>query len=275
MCKVLSTKSVSGVWVRLLEDNSRYDVRYVNNATRRMWHLVIGKRSTWALMAKGVEYDDMLRGMKAGQYDAHGWVLVPESDYETLGFKVSVPSPLYARRVSGMVLNSMVDRGWSVKGEDYVSDTVYSYPVPSDDTITENAIEADYEDSYVDWDDESYTPTEEELQEYYADMADSMEPAPVTQEIPEVPPATNSDAHVVATSSAVRELVIPACVPLRDVPGCAEYPKHKWVLDSKRRKIGYVLWGAGVCIAYRDWYVRGSDPDAESAAMQLALSKAA
>lgn len=101
------------------------------------------------------------------------------------------------------------------------------------------------------------------------------EPVAVTQEIPEVPPAMNREAKVVATSPAVREIILPACVPLKDVPECAAYPKHSWVRDSRGRKIGYVLWGKGVAIAWRDWYVKGSDSAAEQQVMALALAKAA
>lgn len=101
------------------------------------------------------------------------------------------------------------------------------------------------------------------------------EPAAVTQEIPEVPPATNREAKVVAASPAVREIILPACVPLKDAPECAAYPKHSWVRDSRGRKIEYVLWDRGVAIAWRDWYVKGTDSAAEQQVMALALAKAA
>ena len=53
------------------------------------------------------------------------------------------------------------------------------------------------------------------------------------------------------------------------------YPKHLWVRDSRGRKIEYVLWGRGVAIAWRDWYVKGTDSAAEQQVMALALAKAA
>ena len=57
--------------------------------------------------------------------------------------------------------------------------------------------------------------------------------------------------------------------------GRMAYPKHLWVRDSRGRKIEYVLWGRGVAIAWRDWYVKGTDSAAEQQVMALALAKAA
>lgn len=260
----INAKSVSGLWVRLREDNKRYDVRYLNNDTRRMWTLNIGRKTTWGLTAKGVQYDDMLRSMKAGQYDTHGWKLVPELDYEMIGFKVSVPSPLYAKRVASMKLNEF-DRGWTQKGENYVSHKVYAYPVPSEDMRADAVIEDSYNNSedYDEtvWDDDVDAPTTEELEEYYNDVADdvadTVEPEPVTQEIPEVPPTVNTNATVHVT--------IPTMMKAVDLPEFAGLGKPK-VFRSEGRKVAYVAVGNGKCvIAYRDRYRPGADRTLEKA----------
>lgn len=206
----------------------------------------------------------MLRSMKTGQYDTHGWKLVPELDYEMIGFKVSVPSPLYAKRVASMKLNEF-DRGWTQKGENYVSHKVYEYPVPSEDMRADAVIEDSYNNSedYDEtvWDDDVDAPTTEELAEYYNDvaddMADTVEPEPVTQEIPEVPPTVNTNATVHVT--------IPTMMKAVDLPEFAGLGKIR-AFRSGGRKVAYVAVGGGKCvIAYRDRYRPGADTTLEKA----------
>lgn len=279
MCEILTAKSVSGLWVRLVEDNSHYDVRYLNNSTRRMWHLVVGKRTTWSLMGKGVEYGDMLRSMKSNSYDTHGWMLIPERDYKMFGFDVSIPSPLYAKKVGSMKLFPDIDRGWREAGDVYVMDKKSSYPVPTADTLEEDAIEDEYQDSYDAWDDEAVTPTREELEEFYASLADdtesetlepvtpveppepvaTVEPEPVTTVIPEIPPKTNDKAVAIAT--------IPTGVAAKDFQPLQGLGYIYWVKSSgdKPRKVAYIAASNGKCVvAYRDRYQPGSDTKVEA-----------
>ena len=77
-----NVNAVSGMWVRLRKDGSKYDVRYVNARVRRVWSLSQTSQGTaWNVQAKGVQYEDFLNGMKSSSVDLeHGWLLVPDSE---------------------------------------------------------------------------------------------------------------------------------------------------------------------------------------------------
>lgn len=102
----------------------------------------------------------------------------------------------------------------------------------------------------------SFTPTE-------SAAGETVEPEPVTAEIPEIPPQTEPH-EVVATSSAVmvRKVVIPggkSVKELADVFG-AYVHKPRGFRDSKGRRVAYVAFdGTGGVIAYRDYYTQGVD----------------
>lgn len=85
-----------------------------------------------------------------------------------------------------------------------------------------------------------------------------VEPEPVTDEIPEVPPKTEPH-EVVATSSAVmvRKVVIPGGKSVKELSDVFGGFKHKprGFRDSKGRRVAYVAFdGTGGVIAYRDYY---------------------
>lgn len=83
------------------------------------------------------------------------------------------------------------------------------------------------------------------------------EPAATTQEIPEVPPATNADAVVYAT--------VPTMVRARDIPEMRGMGRIRQFRTGTGRKAAYVAAHDGRCvIAYRDRYKRGSDAAMES-----------
>lgn len=95
-----NVNAVSGMWVRLRKDGSKYDVRYVNARVRRVWSLSQTSQGTaWNVQAKGVQYEDFLNGMKSSSVDLeHGWLLVPDS--ERCGIvRVPVPTGMDAKRV--------------------------------------------------------------------------------------------------------------------------------------------------------------------------------
>ena len=97
----------------------------------------------------------------------------------------------------------------------------------------------------------SFTPTE-------SAAGETVEPEPVTAEIPEIPPQTEPH-EVVATSSAVmvRKVVIPggkSVKELSDVFGGFGH-RPRGFRDSKGRRVAYVAFdGTGGVIAYRDYY---------------------
>lgn len=77
-----NVNAVSGMWVRLRKDGSKYDVRYVNARVRRVWSLSQTSQGTaWNVQAKGVQYEDFLNGMRSSSVDLeHGWMLIPDSE---------------------------------------------------------------------------------------------------------------------------------------------------------------------------------------------------
>ena len=59
-----NVNAVSGMWVRLRKDGSKYDVRYVNASVKRVWSLSQTSEGTaWNVQAKGVQYEDFLNGI--------------------------------------------------------------------------------------------------------------------------------------------------------------------------------------------------------------------
>ena len=75
-----NVNAVSGMWVRLRKDGSKYDVRYVNARVRRVWHFQTAGHG-WNVQAKGVQYEDFLNGMRSSSVDLeHGWMLIPDSE---------------------------------------------------------------------------------------------------------------------------------------------------------------------------------------------------
>lgn len=88
--------------------------------------------------------------------------------------------------------------------------------------------------------------------------SETVEPEPVSAEIPEIPPQTEPH-EVVATSSAiiVRKVVIPGGKSVRELSDVFGGFKHKprGFRDSKGRRVAYVAFdGTGGVIAYRDYY---------------------
>lgn len=83
------------------------------------------------------------------------------------------------------------------------------------------------------------------------------EPKPDTQEIPEVPPAANTNAVTYAT--------LPSLMRARDLPEFAGLGFIRYFRTAAGRKAAYVAARDGKCvIAYRDRYKRGSDAAMES-----------
>lgn len=94
-----NVNAVSGMWVRLRKDGSKYDVRYVNARVKRVWSLSQTSEGTaWNVQARGVQYEDFLNGMKSSSVDLeHGWLLVPDSDdVESFGCRCL---PVWTRNV--------------------------------------------------------------------------------------------------------------------------------------------------------------------------------
>lgn len=105
-----NVNAVSGMWVRLRKDGSKYDVRYVNASVKRVWSLSQTSEGTaWNVQAKGVQYEDFLNGMKSSSVDLeHGWLLVPDS--ERCGIvRVPVPTGMDAKRVAAIKADPLVD----------------------------------------------------------------------------------------------------------------------------------------------------------------------
>lgn len=70
-----NVNAVSGMWVRLRKDGSKYDVRYVNAKVKRVWSLSQTSQGTaWNVQAKGVRYEDFLNGMRSSQTDFGAWL---------------------------------------------------------------------------------------------------------------------------------------------------------------------------------------------------------
>ncbi|TPF92890.1 hypothetical protein BW14_06925 [Bifidobacterium sp. UTBIF-68] len=250
--------AVTGLWVRLRGDMRTYDIRFVNHSTKRIWRL--GQTSThtcWSVTARGKDYEPMLAHMRETSTDLeHGWMLVPDSEWENFGFHVPIPFGLTAKKVADIKLCDL-DRGWTQVGEKFTANTLYPLPV---DTRYADLPELD-EDSF-DAVAEDYGPTAEEWAEYLADVyadaepVEPVEPAPVTTEIPEIPPKVNSKAVSYAT--------LPDLMPAKDCPELQGLGRARVFRTANGRKAAYVASADGKCVvAYRARYERGSDKKLE------------
>jgi len=226
-----NVNAVSGMWVRLRKDGSKYDVRYVNARVKRVWSLSQTSEGTaWNVQARGVQYEDFLNGMKSSSVDLeHGWLLVPDS--ERCGIvRVPVPTGMDAKRVSAIKADPLVDMNWRNDGERFLSGVHWPVPVPVED--------------------ESKWAGEDEF------LDD--EPAPITQEIAEVPPKVNTFAVSYAT--------LPDLMMAKECPELQGLGHIKAFRTSKGKKVAYIASANGKCVvAYRARYERGSDKQLEQA----------
>lgn len=233
-----NVNAVSGMWVRLRKDGSKYDVRYVNARVKRVWSLSQTSEGTaWNVQAKGVQYEDFLNGMKSTSIDLeHGWLLVPDS--ERCGIvRVPVPTGMDAKRVDAIKADPLVDMNWRNDGERFLSGVHWPVPVPVED--------------------ESKWAGEDEF------LDD--EPYPITQEIPEVPPKVNSKAVTYAT--------MPGLMTAKECPALQGMGRIRHFRTSKGRKVAYVASANGKCVvAYRARYERGSDMVLETAVAEYVKS---
>ena len=118
-----NVNAVSGMWVRLRKDNSKYDVRYVNARLKRIWRLSETSAGTsWNVQAKGEKkYAELLDGMKASQSDLeHGWFLVPDNERKAYGFTVPVLTGMDAKSVSGITVADFESR-WTCENERFTT----------------------------------------------------------------------------------------------------------------------------------------------------------
>lgn len=222
-----NVNAVSGMWVRLRKDGSKYDVRYVNARVRRVWSLSQTSQGTaWNVQAKGVQYEDFLNGMRSSSVDLeHGWMLIPDSE-RMKTVPVPVPTGMDAKTVGGIVAHPSIDANWKCEEERFTSNV--QWPVP----MSEDAI---LEDEFMD-----------------------DEPAPDTQEIPEVPPKVNS--------FAVSYCTMPDLMMAKECPELQGLGPIRHFRTSKGRKVAYVASANGRCVvAYRARYERGSDRQLEKA----------
>ena len=94
-----NVNAVSGMWVRLRKDGSKYDVRYVNARVKRVWSLSQTSEGTaWNVQSRGVQYEDFLNGMKSSSVDLeHGWLLcLTRNGVESFGCRCL---PVWTRNV--------------------------------------------------------------------------------------------------------------------------------------------------------------------------------
>lgn len=254
--------AVSGMWVRLRKDGAKYDVRYVNARVRRVWSLSQTSEGTaWNVQARGEKkYAELLGGMKASQSDLeHGWFLIPDGERRAYGFTVPVLTGMDAKSVSGITVADFESR-WTCDGERFT--TVDHWPeqgmvrhLPSvgepaedDEPVPEFP---DDEPSAADW------------AEYYESLADTYtadmeEPAPITQEIAEIPPKTNE--------LAVSYCTLPDLMMAKECPELQGLGRIKAFRTSKGKKVAYIASANGKCVvAYRVRYERGSDAVLEKA----------
>ncbi|KAB6874836.1 hypothetical protein GBK05_10610 [Bifidobacterium longum] len=92
-----------------------------------------------------------------------------------------------------------------------------------------------------------------------------VEPAPVTQEIPEMPPKVNTFAVSYAT--------LPDLMTAKECPALQGMGHIRYFRTSKGRKVAYVASANGKCVvAYRARYERGSDMVLETAVAEYVKS---
>lgn len=196
-----NVNAVSGMWVRLRKDGSKYDVRYVNARVRRVWSLSQTSQGTaWNVQAKGVQYEDFLNGMRSSSVDLeHGWMLIPDSE-RMKTVPVPVPTGMDAKTVGGIVAHPSIDANWKCEEERFTSNVQWPVPMPEDAIL---------EDEFMD-----------------------DEPAPDTQEIPEVPPKVNS--------FAVSYCTMPDLMMAKECPELQGLGPIRHFRTSKGRKVAYV-----------------------------------
>lgn len=110
-------------------------------------------------------------------------------------------------------------------------------------------------------------PTEVEDESKWAGEDEFLddEPAPITQEIPEVPPKVNSKAVTYAT--------MPDLMTAKECPALQGMGHIRYFRTSKGRKVAYVASANGKCVvAYRARYERGSDATLETAVAEYVQS---
>lgn len=235
-----NVNAVSGMWVRLRKDNSKYDVRYVNARLKRIWRLSETSAGTsWNVQAKGEKkYAELLDGMKTSQSDLeHGWFLVPDNERKAYGFTVPVLTGMDAKSVSGITVADFESR-WTCENERFT--TIDHWP----------------KQGMV----RHLPPTEVEDESKWAGEDEFLddEPAPITQEIPEVPPTVNSKAVTYAT--------MPDLMTAKECPELQGLGHIKEFRTSKGKKVAYIASANGKCVvAYRARYERGSDKQLEQA----------
>ena len=235
-----NVNAVSGMWVRLRKDNSKYDVRYVNARLKRIWRLSETSAGTsWNVQAKGEKkYAELLDGMKASQSDLeHGWFLVPDNERKAYGFTVPVLTGMDAKSVSGITVADFESR-WTCENERFT--TIDHWP----------------KQGMV----RHLPPTEVEDESKWAGEDEFLddEPAPITQEIAEVPPKVNTFAVSYAT--------LPDLMMAKECPELQGLGHIKAFRASKGKKVAYIVSANGKCVvAYRARYERGSDKQLEQA----------
>lgn len=135
-----------------------------------------------------------------------------------------------AKRVAAIKADPLVDMNWRNDGERFLSGVHWPVPVPVED--------------------ESKWAGEDEF------LDD--EPAPITQEIAEVPPKVNTFAVSYAT--------LPDLMMAKECPELQGLGPIRHFRTSKGRKVAYVASANGKCVvAYRARYERGSDRQLEQA----------
>ena len=242
-----NVNAVSGMWVRLRKDNSKYDVRYVNARLKRIWRLSETSAGTsWNVQTKGEKkYAELLDGMKASQSDLeHGWFLVPDNERKAYGFTVPVLTGMDAKSVSGITVADFESR-WTCENERFT--TIDHWP----------------KQGMV----RHLPPTEVEDESKWAGEDEFLddEPAPITQEIPEVPPKVNNKAVTYAT--------MPDLMTAKECPALQGMGHIRYFRTSKGRKVAYVASANGKCVvAYRARYERGSDATLETAVAEYVKS---
>ena len=242
-----NVNAVSGMWVRLRKDNSKYDVRYVNARLKRIWQLSETSAGTsWNVQAKGEKkYAELLDGMKASQADLeHGWFLVPDNERKAYGFTVPVLTGMDAKSVSGITVADFESR-WTCENERFT--TIDHWP----------------KQGMV----RHLPPTEVEDESKWAGEDEFLddEPAPITQEIPEVPPTVNNKAVTYTT--------MPDLMMAKECPALQGMGHIRYFRTSKGRKVAYVASANGKCVvAYRARYERGSDMVLETAVAEYVKS---
>lgn len=236
----IAENSVNGVWAREKADGT-YEVRYANHKLKRVWEYVRNAdgSDSWRLIAMGVKYPPVIHDMRASgnaeldmifkgipvSDDKHGWMVVPENEWETVIDITSMPNSMMADK-AGQLKVDETDAfvGWADDGDGgYTTGVVQPKPEPEPVTTELPKVEA-------------------------------ANPAPgkggkVTATSPKV-------AEVVTIPDMVtaREFQ-----PLAEVGGRIKYFR---LTTGKARKMVYVAVGGGRCVvAYRPEtrYVRGSD----------------